>query len=235
MRFILIVLLFINFSIIEASAQIVRSYDSQVNFYSAIGTDRTNVIREFDSRYKGVKGTPFFKPSWNLAKITFISGAEIENVPVKINVIDNELMVKRSTGDSVILESKVVSKVLLYDNQTGEEYLFYKGSDFPDFSQAFYLILYEGKSGFFARHKKDRLEADYQGGYNAGRRSDELIDMVDYYIRKKDMSYNKVKLNKKSILSAIGDDAVKDYLKKNKINLNSTQEVVEVLKYIDSL
>src|SRR4030043_62529 len=86
--------------------------------------------------------------------------------------------------------------------------------------KSFVQILYNGETRLLLKHKKQFIKADYQGAYSTGNKYDEYLDDKDYYLVKDDGVYRKIKLNKKSVLSALEDSraALKEYALKHMIN-----------------
>jgi hypothetical protein len=212
----------------------VEGYDGQYNL-NAVGGGEANVVRTFDTRYMGIKGTPFFRTSWNEAELHFTSGRKVKNVLIKLNLLHDEVMVKRSSGDSIILDKRDLITILLSDSETGQDIIFKRGSDPPDLKSGFYHVIYDGKVSLVARYKKDFVKADYKGGYSPGKISDEIVDEVVYYLQRTDLSYVKVKLNKRSILSAINDEKLNAFVKTNKLRIKSVEDVKILLAHYEGL
>jgi hypothetical protein len=89
-----------------ASAQTVSSgLDAQTNV-DALGTDNINgMVRKFDARYEGIRGTPYMAGYWNNGTIFLKSGKSLQNVPLKIDLYGYEVISKRASGDSIIVKA----------------------------------------------------------------------------------------------------------------------------------
>lgn len=197
-----------------------------------------NVARTWDNRYEGVRGTPYLKNAWQNAQLTSVEGKVYSNVPLKYDVYSNLLAVKNSKGDSISSETINIKEFTWVG--TGmtfvKEPLLDNATDIKNFSR-FYQQLFKGnKTTFLKNYRKELLKADYQGGYSANRRYDELIDEVDYFL-KKGNQIEKIKLNEKSVLKFTFDKEkeVKEFLKKQKLNLKNEADVIKLLQFYETL
>jgi len=231
--FITAVLLFI---VSVSLAQQPTGQDAFVNSLNLGG--QSNVARTWDDRYEGVKGTPYFKNVWQNAQITSMEGKVYNNVPLKYDVYSNLLVIKNSKGDSISTETANVKEFTWIG--TGltfvREPLLDNTTDIKNFGR-FYQLLFRGeKTTLLKNHRKEILKADYQGGYNANRRYDELIDETDYYL-KKGSQIEKIKLNEKNILKSTADKEkeLRDFIKKQKLNLKNETDVVKLLQHYETL
>jgi hypothetical protein len=197
-----------------------------------------SVARTWDNRYEGVRGTPYLKNVWQNAQITSVEGKVYSNVPLKYDVYSNLLAVKNSKGDSISSETAYMKEFTWIG--TGmtfvKEPLLDNTTDIKNFSR-FYQQLFKGnKTTLLKNFRKELLKADYQGGYSANRRYDELIDEVDYFL-KKGNQIEKIKLNEKNVLKFTFDKEkeVKDFLKKQKLNLKNEADVIKLLQFYETL
>ncbi len=199
---------------------------------------QSNVARTWDNRYEGVRGTPYLKNVWQNAQITSVEGKVYNNVPLKYDVYSNLLAVKNSKGDSISSETAYMKEFTWIG--TGmtfvKEPLLDNTTDIKNFSR-FYQQLFKGnKTTLLKNYRKELLKADYQGGYSANRRYDELIDEVDYFL-KKGNQIEKIKLNEKNVLKFTFDKEkeVKEFLKKQKLNLKNEADVIKLLQFYETL
>lgn len=199
---------------------------------------QSNIIRTWDNRYQGIKGHPFVKNSWESARVVSVDGKVYSDVPLKYDVYSNLIVIKNSKGDSLITEVFNFQEFTWKNTQVTfvkEPLLDAKN---PKNYGKLYEQLFKGnKITLLKNHRKILLQADYQGGYNANRRYDELVDEYDYFLKKNNTSIEKIKLNEKSLLKALADKekALKDFLKKEKLNLKTEPGVIRLLQYYDSL
>jgi hypothetical protein len=220
----------------ETYAQQPSGQDAFVNTLNLGG--QSNVARTWDNRYEGVRGTPYLKNVWQNAQIISIEGKVYNNVPLKYDVYSNLLAIKNSKGDSISTETTNIKEFTWIG--TGmtfvKEPLLDNTTDLKNFGRLYQQIFKGNKTTLLKNYRKELLKADYQGGYNANRRYDELIDETDYYL-KKDTQIEKIKLNEKNIVKFLADKEkeVKDFIKKQKLNLKNETDVVKLLQYYESL
>jgi len=220
----------------ETYAQQPSGQDAFVNTLNLGG--QSNVARTWDNRYEGVRGTPYLKNVWQNAQIISIEGKVYNNVPLKYDVYSNLLAVKNSKGDSISTETTNTKEFTWIG--TGmtfvKEPLLDNTTDLKNFGRLYQQIFKGNKTTLLKNYRKELLKADYQGGYNANRRYDELIDETDYYL-KKDTQIEKIKLNEKNIVKFLADKEkeVKDFIKKQKLNLKNETDVVKLLQYYETL
>lgn len=213
-------------------------YDAQQNVNALAGS--SNVVRTYDTRYEGVKGSPFFTQSWSEGVLFYSDGKKSAALPLKHDVYKNQLVAKRPQGDSVLINTGNVSHFQLKD-PAGKVYLFKK---FPGLktadaglTSAFFQVLYEGKMALLIKHNKSLVKANYQGAYSADRPYDELVSQSEYYLKKADQTLIKIRMNKKAILDILQDkqSTVKEFVEKEKIDFKDEASVAKLLAYYDSL
>ncbi|MDJ1503283.1 hypothetical protein [Xanthocytophaga agilis] len=215
-------------------------YDAQQNLNMAggVGGSGMTVVRGFDNRYEGLRGSPYLLPHWCNADVTLANSKIQNDVPVKYDIYSNRLVMRRPQGDSAIVVSSSVKGFLLKDVLTGQNRLFER---FPDLKtddtilkEEYLEVLYEGKTALLVRYDKKVLKASYQGAYSSGRTYDELMDDKSYYIRKTDGTINKVKLGKKAVLEQLNaSDDLKKFVEKEKLDLKETKDVIRLMEFAD--
>ncbi|GAB3531795.1 hypothetical protein GCM10027443_14660 [Pontibacter brevis] len=199
------------------------------------------MVRTYDNRYEGVKGTPFFREDWNKATITN-KNTVYRNVDVKYNVYENVLLYRSDDEKEFVLNPSKVDSFVLTDSKTKKGYTFKQvpalaTQDVKLLSQ-FVVVLHEGeKVQLVMVPEKAFVKADFKGAYSSGKTYDELVDSQSFYLIGSDKTVNKVKLNKKSLLKALPDkkDKVQDYAASNNLNLNSGEGWAKALAYYETL
>ncbi|MCS6796239.1 MAG: hypothetical protein RMJ97_10580 [Raineya sp.] len=210
--------------------------DAFINAMNLAG--QSNIVRTWDSRYQGVKGHPFVKNVWENAQIISIDGKTYQDVPLKYDVYSNLAIIKNSKGDSIITEVTNIREFTLKTSKMTfvKEPLLDNPDNIKNYGRL-YEQLYKGsKVTLLKNHRKVLLQADYQGGYSANRRYDELIEEYDYFL-KKGNSIEKIKLNEKNLLKVLSDKEkeLKEFLKKEKLNLKTEVGVMKLLQFYETL
>jgi hypothetical protein len=223
---------------LEVHAQSISSgLDAQTNI-DALGTDNLNgMVRKFDTRYEGVRGTPYLFNHWNNGTIVLKGGKKLSEVPVKIDLFGYEIISKRMSGDSIIVKAATIDKVMLTDVLTGQIHTFKKWADLGVAKAGYADIMHDGKYLLIADRKKTLLKANYEGGYSANRPYNEFIDEVSFYVKKPDQNAEKIKLSRKAILEVFPDHQVelKSFISKEQIDFRDVSQVTKIFHYYDTL
>jgi hypothetical protein len=218
----------------ENANNLIRDVDGRLN----MGTYTTS---SFDSRYEGIKGSPFFISEWISGQMAFVDGKVFNEVPLKYNAYTKELMMKRPSGDSLIVFPYQVQSFTINDPVTQAIFTFKR---YPkaqttkyDMREVYFLVLYEGKNTLLKLVKKNLKKADYKDPYSNNVRYDTYEDANEYYLLKADGSLPKIKRSKKSVLEALSDKevAIKALLEQEKIELKSERELVRVVAKYDAI
>lgn len=218
----------------ENANNLIRDVDGRLN----MGTYTTS---SFDSRYEGIKGSPFFISEWISGQMAFVDGKVFNEVPLKYNAYTKELMMKRPSGDSLIIFPYQVQSFTINDPVTKANFTFkrYPKAQTPkyDMRDVYLLVLYEGKTSLLKLVKKNLKKADYKDPYSNNIRYDTYEDANEYYLLKTDGSLSKIKKSKKSVLEALSDKevAMKALLEQEKIELKSERELVRVVAKYDAI
>ncbi|WP_428665100.1 hypothetical protein [Runella sp.] len=198
----------------------------------------TYMTSSFDSRYEGIKGSPFFISEWIKGQLAFVDGRIFKEVPIKYNAYSKELLMKRPGGDSIIVFPYQISSFVINDPVTKANFEFkrYPAAQTPkyDLREVYFLTLYEGKTSLVKLVSKALKKADFKDPYSNNVRFDTYEDANEYYLIKADGSMVKVKKNKKSVLGALSDkeEALKALFEHEKLEMKTERElVIAVAKY----
>ncbi len=226
-------------NVIPSAAQR-EGVDAQQNL-DALGGMGSNMVRIFDTRYNGIRGNPFVLPYWCNTEVVFKDGRRFTGVPLKYDVYQNQIVIKRPQGDSVILNPVPISHFTLQDAVSGKAYLF-KKFPLPPGDQArlngrFLQVIHEGNTSLVVSRGKAIVKADYKGAYNAGRTYDELIDNTQYYLLRPDGSLAGIRLNRKSVLEGLArhQAEIKAYAQQENIDFKDENAVGKLVSYANSL
>ncbi|GAB2594039.1 hypothetical protein [Spirosoma areae] len=204
------------------------------------GSGTAPLIWRVDTRYEGLRGTPYFLPNWSNGQIELLNGRRFTNVPIKFDSHRQELILLRPKqgNDSIIIDRQTVNQFRLA-NADGQEYLFRRYTTLktnePPLNGGYFLVLYEGKTALLKRVTKSIQNADYKAAYSSGIRYDSFADANVYYILKSDQTITKVKLSKRSLLDALDDksDALKSFA--DKLGFKTENDAVTLVQQYDTL
>ncbi len=209
---------------------------------SAVIEENLNALAEggiytntFDNRYEGVKGSPFLSNAWEKGGLLLISGTFYNNIELKLDVYNNNLIYKNEKGEEMMLDKAQIDYFLLITKDGApRKFKLIHSPDNP--LGIYYEVLYDDKSSFLIRHSKQFVKADYQKAYNANRPYDEFKDETNYYLLKANGDEPlKVKLSKKSALDVFENEPwVGSYITEHHLTMKKESDWLEILGYYDS-
>jgi hypothetical protein len=201
---------------------------------SNIAPGEFQAYNTFDYRYEGLVGTPYLQKGWTLATVTLADKRVLQGTPSRYDVYRQLLVVKPYAGkkDSVWLDANRMDGFVLQPTLPGQpERVFQPFAEAPEAAKrtAFVEVLYRSPSGYtlLKLPRKLMVKANYQGGYAADRRFDELVDRTEYYLRRPDGSVMEVKLSRKSLAGAA---PALTALGQSKKDVKTEQDAVELLR-----
>ncbi|MCU0449965.1 MAG: hypothetical protein MUC97_09015 [Bernardetiaceae bacterium] len=207
--------------------------DAQLNLNN-IGTAGTNgVVRTYDNRYDGVRNSPYLLDPWLKGNLLLANGQKYEQVSLKLNTHQDELVFRRTGGDSVILNRQNVAQFEL-SSPAGQPLAFRCWQPEGASQPGYYQVLAQGKYGLYVRHTKTLLKADFKGAYSSGRTYDEFVDEKTYYLTLPDQPNTlvKVKLSPKTLLKALQDKGpLAQYAEKENLDLKKEADVARLLAF----
>jgi hypothetical protein len=239
----IIILSVILFSSVPAFAQVTSApvgVGAQANLETI---SSSGIGKTYDNRYEGSKGTPFLVDEYVNAQLILNGNVTLQNVPLKYNVFDNAIVYKDAKGNVLAFNTNQVSKLTYNDLKTGAPVVLGKlaglAAENQKAADKLVNFLYDGeKTKFAVLPLKELIKADFKGStYSSGRTYDEFFDKTEYYLKGKNGSVEKVKLNKKNLLSSLADkeNEIKAFISNEKIDFSTEQGWVKVLTYYETL
>jgi hypothetical protein len=104
---------------------------------------------------KVVSGSPYYKDEWMRSTIILDSVSRYENVPVKLDLYDNEVHYSGQSGEELIA-TVPVKQLIVHDSATGGDIQFVNGSMFvPGLRDKYwYQVLTPGNVSLLKRYEK---------------------------------------------------------------------------------
>ncbi|WP_400191346.1 hypothetical protein [Hymenobacter sp. B81] len=207
-----------------------------------IGNEQ-NAFYTFDTRYEGLKGTPYLVSGWRPADLTLSDGRAFSDIPARFDVYSKRLVIKQNK-DSVWLDQRMVREFVLHDSpspamptRTDRRFRAFPDATDAELRTSFAELLHEGPQyALLKLPRKKLVKANYQGPYAADRRFDELIDRETYYLRRPDGTLVEVKPNLKGLTAV--DAALGQKLQaeaaRSKASGKSEAELVALLQAVDA-
>jgi hypothetical protein len=233
------ILLFLSFSV-PVIAQGIKGNDAQENLYKigSISAD-VGVVRKFDNRYEGVKGSPFFNDEWLDGSIEFEDGKVAEDVKLKYNIYEDELILLQPNVGSIYLDrEKIGSFTLNYPEKFGHElFIKYMHPVKTDLTQ-YYRVVFAGKVNLLEHTKIVYEKANFQGGYSNDKKYDEFKQYPSYYSQSDTSPFPmKVKTTTSAIIRIFPDhqDQIKEFIKSNILDFRKPEDIVKVFRYYEEL
>lgn len=240
-KLLVVVLLLSSTNFLMAQTNKINGQASQQNLNELATINNLNgVVNVYDNRYEGVRGTPYFNKNWGAATIK-MEDAIFEDIVVKYNVYENKLLYYKK-GQLMELELTKVNSFVIKDTLGLHTYDFRKVESMANLSQKlndrFGLVLHDGsKAKLFILPAKEYIKADYKGTYSSGTAYDQLVDSNTLYFVDNKGVIQKIKLNRKTLLSLLEDrkQQINQFLVKEKINANSEQGWQKTLAFYETL
>ncbi|QDA58670.1 hypothetical protein [Hymenobacter jejuensis] len=205
-------------------------------------TRGANVIA-YDNRYEGIRGTPFAFSRWLPADLVMTSNAKLHVGALKFDAYQQQFYIKSpDKRDSLLIDSRRIARFTLIDSGAFEPatqgpwvHQFRRFAEAPVSMQAneFVESLYEGRYALLKRYGKQLVKANYMGAYSQDRRTDEMIDQIQYFLRRPTGSVVGIKLNTKSLAAAAPELAAPLQGETGHRQIGTEQELITFLRTLD--
>lgn len=186
-----------------------------------------------------LRGTPFWKSTWEKGIFVFKDNSLLRNIPVKILFYEEQsVLAKRPEGDSIIINMDKIKELRIYDPNIQDTVRFQRIIHSENVKGEIMEVLYEGLTSLYIRHDVTFVPGEPPRAMGTGRTYDEFVSKVDYFVFKKGYPVlKKFRPNKKGILEALpGQDvALTEYLKTQKLDLGNNKDLVKIVAYYNQL
>lgn len=198
-----------------------------------------SVIITAPLRASGVMGSPYFTDAWLAADIHLNNGQVLEDVRSRYNIWSDAIEVVHR-ADTLQLSEVLVrgfTFILPGENVTFKNRVGVMPGEFG--RNAYLQVLYDGENtGVFKRHTRVIREAQ-QGasGFGFVERHDTLESREMLLFRDKNGEFQRVRLNRRNVLSLFGDHSnqIRDYARQNNIDFRSEQDFVRLVQHYNTL
>jgi len=209
----------------------------QASMFHSDLTLQAQMQKNFAAIYKAnVEGTPYYDESFNSAKITPLNKVYL----IRYNAALDDMEVIQST-DTLIM-NKNNKNYVIKESRSGVTYKILEYADSKkDDKLGYYVQLTEGTN--VALYRKDRKKfvevkrAAYGG--NLGGSSAKFKKQKSEFYVELNASGDVMKLprKKKSVIKAFPgkEDAVKKFIKQNKIKVSKEKDLIKLINYVNSL
>ncbi len=228
--------LFTGISIValNCAAQTVVDVDStnvavnHNNFYTVSGEPRVN------SRFtRLVSGSPYLLTRWASTEIRLKDGKIARAVPVRLNLIDNEIHYLK--GDAEYILERPVRELILTDTVTDFVYVFRNGYPATGKINARTLlqVMTEGKRTLLKHHRKQVNETKPYGSAT----TEQKIRNSDVFYIYEDGRMIPIKSSRQDILGFFSDQksALESFIKAEGLQFKNEGDLVRLVEYYNKL
>lgn len=182
-------------------------------------------------KYSGIRGTPFLVDKWIKGAVSIARGV-YQNLELKYNVYDNTLFFNKN-DEPFEFQEDIISFTLMPKEDPATYMVFKRGISGADLrGNEFVQVLLEAEMGLY---KLDVKQLTEMSEINAGIVKT-FASTAKYYVGKNG-KLKFLKLNKQEVLTALSDkqDKIQAYINEKKYTFRKDAELVDVLKYYNSL
>lgn len=199
--------------------------DAQIDL--ALMDHGTGMFRSFDNRYKGLEGFPTLFKHYQSGKIKMSTGKVFMVDSVNLDIVSNELLVKRNNIETIVNKKMVDefeignSKYVRLEDQIGEI--------------SFYVFLLNGKYKLLRRDIKNLVEPSNNGAYSNGSLSARFDESRRYYILF-DGGLIEVR-SKKQVAMLLPEHTKKvdQYMRESNFTIKKEENLLNLIRYINGL
>lgn len=230
-------IIFICFSV---KAQELNVVDAQENLFKIGGGEPSyGIVRKFDNRYEGVKGSPFYFDYWADGSIQTSDNKSITNIELKYNVFEDDLIINRSEKGQYYFPKSEITSFTLHEKSTEVKQVFIK-KPHPkkEAVPQYYRLVYPGEINL-AEHTKVIFEkADFEGGYSNEKRYDEFKKYPTYYFYdNSSLKPKKLKLTINYVSNIFNKykKEIKNHILQNGYDCANEQDLIKIFEYYHSI
>lgn len=183
-------------------------------------------------KYSAVRGTPFLINKWLKGSVTTPKGV-YQNIELKFNVYDNSLFFNMD-DETFELQDNIISFTLKPKSDDSTSFLVYRkgisGADLRD--NQFVQVLLDAPT---ALYKLDVKQLSEMSEINTGIVKTFTNNSKYYLSKNKQIQF--IKINRKEILNALSDkqEKLQLYINEKKLSFKKDTDIIELLRYYNSL
>ncbi len=197
--------------------------------------DKGNNIVAFDLRGDEVRGTPFLVPAWTPAEVLLLGNRTPKAVPVKYDLVRQQLRVRRPPGDSVVVPLSQLQEFTLTPGPAPRRFVRLAAAGAPD---AFAEVIGPGPHLQLLKYWGKEVEKvpAANSSYAVPTTVNAYVDRARYYLRTPDGRLAEVRPKRASLQEALAAyPAAQQALRARKGGLGSEAELREAVAALDPL
>ena len=183
---------------------------------------------------KVVAGTPFFREEWMRANLVLEGGTTFTNIPVRLNLLDNEVNYRDASGQEMIASSPI-KLIVLIDSITGVKYTFVLGDQLSNaersLSKTWFRLLVNDKVSLILQMKKSIHETIQYGSAT----TEQDIPTVEWYYLQ--MNNNMVRFHWEDWQQLFSDkkDKMAEFIRSNHLKGKTSDDYARLVQYYNQL
>ena len=192
----------------------------------------TNSQKIIEDRYEGIKGSPYAFKEWHPATIINTEAKAIEVTAINYNALTQDIEVKKASQFIALAPAWYV-RIIIHVSDT--EDIIFQRAFLTSLQNNFMQLVYEGDQVQLYKKIEKDISTKTFNDVGKTREVKRFVGQIRYYLVENEEVMN-FKLNKKDFLKKIGNrKAVEGFLKKNKLKLNKEGDLIELMKFYDTL
>jgi hypothetical protein len=216
----------------EAVAQ-VGVVDSQVQTQTYVGEE----IREIPGRKKQLIGSTYLYDNWTVGNVKLISGGHVQDIPMKYDILHQELVMMRNTTLLSVKLNFVKDFSLLTTDGTYLEFIVTTEwtLDGVPGSGVYQKLSEIGNFGLVKVTRVYFVKANYYVALDAGQKDDKYDKREDlYFINNSTKVLFKVPRSKKKIMQYFNNQEITTFLKSSKLDFKTEVGLVQLIDLANS-
>lgn len=202
----------------------------------------SGMIQTYDSRYEGVKGSPYFTEEWSKGEVELENGSRYKKIELLYNVYTHELLGRNPGKRPVVIDEGMVRSFTFYKSNEMDSAKFIKAASLASAlsgvdKHQYVQELYKGKCSLYAVNKKTLSKATFKGAYNTGKNYDEFSSLqADYFFVSQQGEVHPLKPKTQAVLKVLGEkkEILKTYINTQKLDPGQREDLIKLISYYDT-
>ena len=216
------------FSLAQKTIDVNSGNGNAMDFYKVVGG--TPILSAKFS--KVVEGSPYFNENWLTGKIILSRGKEYPDIPIKLNLIDNQIIYKEKDGTEMTATTPI-KKIILSDVKG--EYTFIN-SRFLNESitnpDIWYQLLSEGKASVLKQFIKT---ISNNSNYNSATIEQTITTFNQYFVLYNNQIFIVKKIKDLAAIFPAKQNELLKFINDNNIHGKTDKDFITVINFYNSL
>lgn len=207
----------------------------EANYRDPVLDRQFGIIGEVRARPAGVEGTHYISQEWNTGNIYLKSGDTLKNFPLMYDIDKRTIEINAKEVIKILPSEKVIT--FEWQEKTGKrasfinsEYYTLDGTPLV----GIFEILAAGHVQLLSRIDLDIKKSNYNVALDVGSKSDRIIRKEKLYLSR---DKKLLELKGKEDFTLFGDkhEAIKQYVKENKLKPARKEDAIRIINYYNSI